>query len=33
MVAQINWETNLDIALNRSVSEHKAVFLDFFNPQ
>jgi uncharacterized protein YyaL (SSP411 family) len=29
----VNWETELDKALERAKNEGKPVFLDFFNPQ
>jgi len=32
MTDKIQWETDFDRALERSKSEGKPVFLDFFNP-
>jgi len=32
MTEKIQWETFFDKALERSKSEGKSVFLDFFNP-
>jgi uncharacterized protein YyaL (SSP411 family) len=33
METKIKWETEWDKALNRSKTENKPIFLDFFNPQ
>ena len=33
METKINWETELEKALDRSKAEGKFIFLDFFNPQ
>ena len=33
MDMKVNWETEFDKALERSKSERKPIFLDFFNPQ
>ncbi len=31
-MAEIRWETSLDMALARAKAEKRAVLLDFFNP-
>lgn len=33
MGIQLQWEAELDQAMNRSKTENKPIFLDFFNPQ
>ncbi len=33
MQKKVDWEKELDKALERSKSEGKPIFLDFFNPQ